>query len=74
MHSNIAPLVVQGRRSASSAPDITAIMIGASTPEELEESVATAEAGALPLGFHQAVEVGSDEFIPHDRLWVRPVK
>ena len=49
-------------------------MIGASTPEELEESVATAEAGALPLGFHQAVEVGSDEFIPHDRLWVRPVK
>ena len=37
-------------------PAITTILVGAATPEELEESVVAAQAGPLPSDLHQAVE------------------
>ncbi len=37
-------------------PDVATILVGASTPKELEESVRAAEAGPLPDDLHDAVE------------------
>lgn len=37
-------------------PSISTILVGASTPSELEESVAAAQAGPLSLDLHQAIE------------------
>ena len=36
--------------------ELSTILVGASTPEELEESVVAAQAGPLPLDIHQAIE------------------
>jgi aryl-alcohol dehydrogenase-like predicted oxidoreductase len=37
-------------------PEVTTIPVGATTPKELEESVAAAQQGPLPPDLHQAVE------------------
>lgn len=37
-------------------PVVTTILVGASTPAEIEEDVAAAEAGSLPQDLHRAVE------------------
>ena len=37
-------------------PDVTTVLIGAATPEELEENVAAASTGPLPSHIHQALE------------------
>ena len=37
-------------------PAVTTILVGASTPAEIEEDVASAEAGPLPQDLHRAVE------------------
>ena len=37
-------------------PVVTAILIGAATPAEVEESVAAAQQGRLPEDMHQAIE------------------
>lgn len=37
-------------------PVVTMILVGASTPVEIEEDVADAEAGPLPQDLHRAVE------------------
>jgi aryl-alcohol dehydrogenase-like predicted oxidoreductase len=36
--------------------ELSVILVGASTPEELEESVMAAQAGPLPLDIHQTLE------------------
>ena len=36
--------------------ELSIILVGASTPEELEESVVAAQAGPLPLDIHQTLE------------------
>ena len=36
--------------------ELSTILVGASTPEELEESVVAAQAGPLPLDIHQTLE------------------
>ena len=42
--------------SASSLAGITTILVGVSTPEELEESVMAAQAGPLPPDIQQTLE------------------
>ena len=36
--------------------EIATILVGASTPEEIEESVVAAQAGPLPPDLHQTLE------------------
>jgi len=36
--------------------DVTAVLVGASTPAEIEESVGAAEKGPLPADLHQTLE------------------
>ena len=41
--------------------DVTIILVGASTPKEIEESVTAAEAGPLPADLHRTLEKLGDE-------------
>ena len=45
--------------------ELSTILVGASTPEELEESVAAAQAGPLPPDIHQTLE----ELQPQTVAW-----
>ena len=45
--------------------ELSTILVGASTPEELEESVVAAQAGPLPLDIHQTLE----ELQPQTVAW-----
>ncbi len=49
-------LVAMAIRFLIADPDVTTLLIGATTPAEIEENVAAAEAGPLPQDLHQAVE------------------
>ena len=49
-------LVAMALRFLIADPDVTTLLIGATTPAEIEENVAAAEAGPLPQDLHQAVE------------------
>ena len=49
-------LVTLAIRFLVANPDVTTLLIGATTPAEIEENVAAAEAGPLPPDLHQAVE------------------
>ncbi len=49
-------LVAMAIRFIIADPDVATLLVGATTPAEIEENVAAAEAGPLPPDLHQAVE------------------
>ena len=50
-------LVTLAIRYLLADPDVTTILVGASTPSELEESVAAAQQGPLPPELHRAIDL-----------------